>query len=597
MSLLVSCQGIEKAFGAEPLFSGISLGIEAGEKLGLIGANGSGKSTLMKIFAGLEEPDAGEAVFRKGLSTAWLAQSEEFAPGASVESELNAAAEAAKLAPEVAQAQVARWVAEAGFAGPEQPVAHLSGGYKKRLSIAKALIQEPDLLLLDEPTNHLDLEGILWLEKLLQEAPFAFVLISHDRQLLETVPRRMIELGGHYPEGYLSVEGHWSDFLVAKEKFLEEQTNRQAVLSNKLRRETEWLRRGPKARSTKARYRVDEAAKLESELKQIKGLNKPRPRLDLDFVATGRQTRRLLEAYNLGLAQGGRRLFSKVGFKLTNGTRLGLLGPNGSGKTTLLKALEGLQEPAEGTIKTAEDLRVEVFDQHREELDPDLPLRNALSETGESVVYLGKELHIVTWAKKFLFQPNQLELPVGHLSGGEQARVQIARLMLRPADLLLLDEPTNDLDIPALEVLEESIQEFNGAVVLVTHDRALLNRVATQVLGLGVAEPKLYADFDQWFADQAPLVGQAAPAKAPGAKSKAKTPGLSFAEQKELGKMEGRIEKLEDQIAQLEARLAAPEMAQDPQGLEQGWAELTSLKSELEGLYARWADLEEKDHR
>ncbi|OGG99451.1 MAG: hypothetical protein A2600_01720 [Candidatus Lambdaproteobacteria bacterium RIFOXYD1_FULL_56_27] len=594
MSLLVSCKDIEKAFGAEPLFYGISLGIHEGEKLGLIGANGSGKSTLLKLLSGEEEPDQGEVVFRRGLKVSRLAQAEAFGVQATVGQVLEQAAAKLHLDPEHTALKVEDWIAQAGFTGRDQLVSSLSGGYAKRLSIAKVLIQEPELLLLDEPTNHLDLEGILWLEKLLAQAEFAFVLISHDRQLLERVPKKMIEVGSHYPEGYLAVPGHWSDFLAAKEKFLEDQLRLQSVLSNKLRRENEWLSRGPKARGTKARGRIDAAADLDAELRMIKNLNRPKAKLGLDFVATGRQTRRLLEAYNLGLKMGERTLFQGLNLKLTNGSRLGLLGRNGSGKTSLLRLLQSQLAPTQGTLKTAEDLKIEVFDQHRLTLDPSWPLKNALSQTGESVVYQGKEVHIVTWAKRFLFSPSQLELPIGTLSGGEQARVQIARLMLSPADLLLLDEPTNDLDIPALEVLEESLMEFQGAIVLVTHDRALLSRVATGILGLGPLEPQLYASFDQWQAAQTEPK-TLAPTAAPNPKAAPKPKGgLSYNEQKELRTLEAKVEKAEAELAEMEAQMTRPEMAQDHQGLEANWKKIQSQKNKVEALYARWHELESK---
>ena len=594
MPPLVSCRAIRKAFGAQPLFCDLSLGIEEGEKLALIGPNGAGKSTLLRLLAGLEDPDEGERVTKRGLKTAWLAQSEDFSKFKTVGEALGEAANALELDPLVKEGLVERWIQETGFLGVAQPIAVLSGGYKKRLAIARALLPEPELLFLDEPTNHLDLEGIEWLEGLLNQATFAFVLVSHDRQLLDRVPKRIIELGSHYPEGYLSVSGRWHEFLEKKEKFLADQITRQSQLTNKFRRETEWLQRGPKARGTKAKGRIDEAGRLEEELRQIKQLNRPKPKMGLDFEATGRQTRRLVEVYNLGLDRGEKHLFSGLGFKLSNGTRLGLMGKNGSGKSSLMSLLTGDLQPSRGTIKKADDLRVEYFDQNREQLDPHIPLRNALSQTGDSVVYQDKEVHIITWAKRFLFKPSQLELPVGQLSGGEQARVLIARLMLRPADLLLLDEPTNDLDIQSLEVLEESLMEFQGAICLVTHDRALLSRVATGLLGLDEEHPQLYSDFDQWAQAQVSKAPATASPSAPPPKKPKTVQALSYPEQKELRQIESKIAKAEERVQELEAYLASEDAARDLVGLEKKWQNLGDAKAELERLYGRWAYLDAK---
>ena len=392
-----------------------------------------------------------------------------------------------------------------GFDGRDQVVDTLSGGWKKRLSLARALVQDAELLLIDEPTNHLDLEGVLWLERLLQDAQFAFVLISHDRVFLENVTNRVVELHPAYGEGYMSVNGTYSDFLIQREEYLAAQAHQESTLATQVKREIEWLRRGPQARTTKAQGRIQQAEKMIGDLAELKFRNAQNRSAGIDFSASGRQTRNLLVAKDVGIALGGRTLFQHLNLTLAPKLRLGLIGPNGSGKTTLIRLLTSQMTPDSGTIKAADGLRVVLFDQNRQQLDKNLSLRDALSPGGDTVIYRDNPMHVSGWAKKFLFKTEQLQTPVKFLSGGEQARILIARLMLQPADVLILDEPTNDLDIPTLEVLEDSLLSFPGALVLVTHDRYLLETVSTDLLALdGRGGSAHFASLDQWQAAQAP---------------------------------------------------------------------------------------------
>ncbi len=324
------------------------------------------------------------------------------------------------------------------------------------------------------------------------------MVVSHDRYFLDNVVNDMAEIDRVYPEGIFRVEGGYSHFLETKEEFLLAQSSRQESLANMVRREVEWLRRGPKARTGKSRARIDEAGRLMRELsdlesRSVKGV------AQIDFTATDRRTKRLVSVENIAKELGGRTLFRDLSFTLTPGARLGLLGRNGAGKTTLLRLLAGELEPDAGRIERAAALRIVYFDQARERLDPAQTLRQGLGAHGDTVIFRDRPIHVAGWAKRFLFDGGQLDRPISSLSGGEQARVLIARLMLQPADLLLLDEPTNDLDIPTLEVLEDSLTDFPGALVLVTHDRYLLDRVSTAVLGLdGQGGAQLYADYWQW---------------------------------------------------------------------------------------------------
>ena len=351
----------------------------------------------------------------------------------------------------------------AGFPDPSTPAGKLSGGWRKRLAIVAALASDPDLVLMDEPTNHLDIEGILWLEKTIANPSFATLTVSHDRRFLESIANRTIELGRAYPDGFLSHDGPYSEFIVKREEFLAAQAGREQALASGVRREIEWLQRGAKARTTKAKGRIERANDMMSELGDLRQRNAQTAASKIDFSASGRQTRKLIQLKHVSKSLGDRELFRDISFTLAPKTKLGLLGPNGSGKSTLIRLLNEQLTPDTGEIVRAPQLRVVVFDQHREQLDPAQTLRRSLSPAGDVLSYQGNSMHISAWAQKFLFRGDQLDLPVSELSGGEQARVLIARLMLLPADVLILDEPTNDLDIATLDVLENSLDEFAGA--------------------------------------------------------------------------------------------------------------------------------------
>ena len=500
--MLLSCESISKSYGVKPLFADLSLGLCEGDHVGLIGPNGSGKSTLLKILAGLDEPDRGSRSIRRQVRIGYVPQEPSFSTSQTVEEALAQVLLDDGLDPHEHGSRMAQALSLGGFIAVDQTVATLSGGWKKRLAITQSLMLEPDVLLMDEPTNHLDVEGILWLEKVLQAEPHAFLVVSHDRRFLESVASRIWELNRCYPNGVFQANGRYSDFLEQRDAALQAQADYQSSLANRVRREVEWLRRGPKARTTKAKARVDAAGRLIDELETIES-RQAQSTAGIDFTASGRKSKQLLAAARLGKSLGGKPIVRDLDLQVGPGERIGLLGPNGSGKTTLLKLLAGTLQPDTGTITCADRLRVVTFEQHRESLDQQATLRRSLAPSGDAVVYQDRSVHVISWAKRFLFKPEQLDLPVSRLSGGEQARLLIAQLMLQPADLLILDEPTNDLDIPTLDVLEDSLLEFTGALVLVTHDRWLLDRISTRLLALdGTGRAEWFADYAQWEASQ-----------------------------------------------------------------------------------------------
>jgi ABC transport system ATP-binding/permease protein len=601
---IISAQGLSKRYGVAPLFKNISFTVSEGDRIGVIGPNGSGKSTLLEILCGKTKPDSGDVAARKGTRLSYVKQISEFAPGVTIQAVIESALERVSVTQSERAGRSAETLGRAGFVDLEIPAAALSGGWRKRLAIAEALVQKPDILLLDEPTNHLDLAGIEWLEKLLQRAAFASVVVSHDRYFLENVTNEMVEIDGAYEDGALRVEGNYSTFLVAKEEHLHAQRNRQEALENRVHTEIEWLRRGPKARATKAKARIDKAHKLIGELADMKARSSVSTS-QIDFSATNRQTKQLIELNGVTGAIGERVLFENLNFTLTSGMRVGLVGPNGSGKTTLLRLLRGDLEPGAGKIQKAEPLRMVYFDQNRE-LDPDLLLRRALAPDSDAVIYQGNVIHVASWAARFLFTGEDLNRRVGKLSGGERARVLIAQLMLQPADVLLLDEPTNDLDIPTLEILEESLLEFRGALVLVTHDRYMLDRVSTIVLGFdGLGGIERFADYSQWDAWQERRQEKSDHAKLPELRVRPRlsadaTPPtaakkkLSYKEARELESMEQRIAEAEQEVHDRQAALQDSAIMSDGPRLHSASLQLDEARKIVDRLYARWAELEHK---
>jgi ATP-binding cassette subfamily F protein uup len=595
--ILISCQSIAKSFGVRPLFEGLTFAVHDGDHIGLVGPNGAGKSTLLKILAEIEVADSGLCTRRRNLRVGYVPQHPTFGSGMTVgEIVAESIAGMSRLDPHEKDHRVAVALGKVGFVDPGRDADTLSGGWRTRLAIAQALAADPELLLLDEPTNHLDLESRLWLETLLTSESEAFVVVSHDRYFLQNVGRRMFEIDRVYAEGLIAVDGSYADLLEKRDEILSNQQSYEESLHNRVRREIAWLRRGAKARTRKSKARIDAAHRGIDELKESRDRSAVES-AGIDLASTGRRTKRLWHGEGLKKSFGAIKVVDGLELLLTPGMRLGVLGPNGSGKTTLLRMIVGELPPDAGTIRPAEALRVVYFDQNRVTLDPAVSLKRALAPDGDTVVYRDNNVHVVSWAKRFLFRPEQLETQVSRLSGGERARIVLARLMLQPADLLVLDEPTNDLDIPTLEVLEESLLEFPGALVLVTHDRHLIDRVSTTILALdGRGGAERFADYGQWEADARRPVAtkkETAPSssrKAPATKAKK----LSYVEQREWDSMEELVLAAESFLEEARSRAEDPSIASDATTLQLRLKELDAAQHEADRLYARWAELEAK---
>jgi ATP-binding cassette subfamily F protein uup len=612
MSTLLTARQLRRALPQRTLFEGVSIHLEEGDRLGLIGPNGGGKSTLLKMLAAIEEPDGdGEIVRRRGLRVAYVPQDDRFADGATIRSavldgldEAIAAGATPPLAEHERETRASIVLTRLGFDELDRPVASLSGGWRKRLSLARGLATEPELLLLDEPTNHLDLEGVRWLERFVRSAEPAMVFVTHDRRFLEETANRIVELSKAYPGGTFEAKGNYSEFLRRREEFLDAQLAAQATLANRVRRDDAWLKQGVQARRTRTQSTVDAAAARREALSDSRERTAaPHRSASIEFQATERRTRKLVSLEGVAKSMGDRRLFDSLELELSPGDRLGLLGPNGSGKTTLLRVISGELAPDAGLVERAHGLRTIVFSQHRGALDPAKTLQESLCPIGDHVDFRGGAIHVTAWAKRFLFEASQLPTPVRNLSGGEQARLLVANLMRERADVLLLDEPTNDLDIPSLEVLEAALLEFAGAIVLVTHDRFMLERVATEFVGLlpdGTA--RRFASVEQWergaeSASATPASNTASAAAKPPAEQRSNEPKptrrkLSYKDQREYDGMEAAILEAEREAERLEALTRDPATLADHARSAAAYAQLAAASDRVKALYERWAQLE-----
>ena len=601
MAPLLNAHKITKSFSMGPLFSEISFGIEAGDRIGLIGPNGAGKSTLLKILAGVETVDKGTVSRQSGLRVAYLAQTPTVKPEQTL---LEMALEGASDPHDwefIARAH--EWISKLQFeeAGidAETKVGDLSGGWRKRAALMRELMRQPDLLLLDEPTNHLDVESILWLEEFFAQSRMAILTITHDRQFLQRVSTKIFELDKKNPDGLLVVQGNYSDYLIIKEQNFSAQQRLETKLKNTLRRETEWLLQGAKARTTKQQARIDRAYDLGDEVAAVSDRNALR-NVDLAFQGVSGGPKKLIEAKKISKTYPGRELFKNLDLIVSSKTRLGLMGRNGCGKSTIIRILLGEEQPDSGTVDRADHLKVAYFQQNRDELDPKLTVLKTICPQGEYVSFGGKFVHVHGYLERFLFRNDRIQTLVGKLSGGEQSRLLLAKLMLTEANLLVLDEPTNDLDLATLHVLEEALDEFAGGLILVTHDRYFMDRLCTEIWTFDQGDVQRFASVGQWE-DWHKTRDSQPPQKTSGIRSDAvasvsieapaKTKKLSYKDQRDLDTIEERIHQNERELEVLTLRAQAPEIQSNSIKLTELSAQMAAQQTQIDALYKRWDEL------
>ncbi len=591
---ILTLSDITLGFGGRPLFDGLSLVVEPAERLCVVGRNGSGKSTLMKVMAGLSEPDGGERFVQPGRRVAYLPQE----PDPTAFATLGDYA-AAELGPDE------RWRAEAAMDGLKialdtDPVT-ASGGERRRAALARLLAAEADLMLLDEPTNHLDIQAIEWLEDHLSQTRAAFCVISHDRAFLNRLSRGTLWIDRgevrRSPEGFAGFED-WRD------KLWQEEDAQRHKLDRLIQQEAHWAVYGISARRTRNQGRLRNLAKLRDERA---GQIRRQSTAAMELEAAPKSGKRVIEAHGISKAFAGRDIVRDFSIRVARGERVALVGPNGAGKTTLLKLLMGGLEPDDGSVKLGTNLEIALFDQTRAQLDPERSLWETLTEDpdiggkNDQVMVRGRPRHVIAYLKDFLFDERQARGPVKALSGGETARLLLARIMARPSNLLVLDEPTNDLDVETLDLLQELVGDFDGTVLLVSHDRDFLDRIATTTIAMeGDGRATMFAggwsDYRAQRGPAAPTPDDQKPRRA-GAKpaaDKAEPKKLGFRQQRRLDELPGEIDRLTAEIAKLETFLADPDLyAASPQKFAKATDALAERQGALEAAETEWLELEE----
>lgn len=596
-SILITLSQIHLAYGHHPLLDGADFSIRSGERIGLIGRNGTGKSSLLKILDGRIQPDEGEVMRLGGLRVATVEQEPEMDDTQTIYDWL--CKDALQAEDWSRPARVQALLDELGLNG-QALIAGLSGGTRKRVALAQALADEPDLLLLDEPTNHLDLDAIQWLEKRLLSSRCSVLLITHDRQFLDAIAGRIVELD----RGQLhSFPGNFSAWQQRKAEWLASEQQQNDRFDKLLAQEEVWIRKGIEARRTRNEGRVRRLEQLRRERQARRDVQ---GNVNLALSEGQRSGKLVAELKGIRHAFGERTIVHHLDFTLFRGDRIGLIGPNGVGKTTLIRILLGQLQPDQGEVKLGTNLAVAYFDQMRDQLNEEATVADTISPGSEWIEIGGQRKHIMRYLEDFLFSPARAHSPVRSLSGGERARLQLARLFARPANVLVLDEPTNDLDIETLELLESLLQEYTGTVILVSHDRAFLDNVVTQTLAWESEGnwQEYVGGYVDWLAQRPAAVAASPEPAAPvaaapqPAASKPAAPKLNRLapwEAKELDELPARITALEEEQAQLSERLADGTLYRDnPQEVERINAQLADADTRMQALFERWELLEAK---
>ncbi|HHZ07409.1 MAG TPA: ATP-binding cassette domain-containing protein [Rhizobiales bacterium] len=591
---LLRLDGIFLSFGGTPLLDGASLSASAGDKIALVGRNGSGKSTLLKIAAGLVEAQDGEVFRQPSATVRYLSQAPDFDGFATVRAYVEAG-----LGPTDDPHRVTYLLEHLGLTGEETPET-LSGGEARRAALAKVMAPEPDILLLDEPTNHLDLQVIEWLEEELIRSPSALVVISHDRRFLERVSRATVWLDRGQTR---RLEKGFAHFEEWRDRLLEEEEREQHKLGRQIVREEHWLRYGVTARRKRNMRRLGELQAMRQRFRTHRG---PEGLANMAASEAAESGKLVIEAKGIAKSFGALTVVRDFSTRIQRGDRIGLVGPNGAGKTTLLKMLTGELAPDSGSVRLGVNLEIAALDQKREAVDPQETLAHYLTDgRGETVIVNGEERHVVSWMKDFLFKPEQARTPVRELSGGERARLILARVLSRPSNVLVLDEPTNDLDMETLDLLQELVAGYPGTVILVSHDRDFLDRTVTSTIapdgnGRWVEYAGGYSDMlaqrggtrlDDRKAERAKAAGETQPRGAEAAKAPARK--LSYKQKFALEALPGRMEKASGEIARLEAKLADPALfSRDPAAFNATAAALDKERAALAAMEEEWLELE-----